>query len=342
MNPFALVNARTIAEATRTSATVAGLMAGSGGSPASDVSIVKAGGIDLLDLMKETLLSPDRILNLREIPGLDQIAVKVDGLRIGAMATLAALAGHPFVRDHFKILAHAAAASASPQIRNVATAGGNLLQRPRCWYFRAKEFHCLKKGGDHCFAHNGENRYHAVFDNDLCAIVHPSTIATVLMALGASVELVDARGMTRKVGLAEFFVSPSVDLTRENNIGNGEILTAVEVPSIRAESRCAWLKQGERDSADWPLADVAVVLDFDAEDKCARATIVLGAAAPAPRRARSAEALLVGRKIDGAVAMEAGRAALDGATPLARNSFKLPLVETLVRRAISQAAATPG
>lgn len=338
MNRFTLVNARSVAEAAQSSSAVAELMRHADRSPGV-ATVLKAGGIDLLDLMKENLLTPDRVVNLGGIPDLDRISVTDAGLKIGAMATLATLAGHPLVLARARILAQAAAASASPQIRNMATLGGNILQRPRCWYFRAKEFRCLRKGGDHCYALDGQSQYHAVFDNNICAIVHPSTVATVLAALNARVELVDAHGEVRKVSLADFLLSPGQDLTRETDIRDGEILLAVEIPPCPATSRCAWLKQGERASSDWPLADVAVCLDFDNQQICRTATIVLGAAAPTPHRARSAEARLVGRVVDASVASEAGRAALDGATPLAGNAYKIPLLETLVRRAVLQAAS---
>jgi xanthine dehydrogenase YagS FAD-binding subunit len=159
---------------------------------------VKGGGIDLLDLLKENLLAPTRLVSLRDIAGLATVAEQVGGLRVGPMVTLANLATHPVVRTRYPALADALQDSASPQIRNVATLGGNLLQRPRCWYFRAAEYHCLRKGGGHCFAISGENQYHAIFDNQSCAIVHPSTAATVLVALGTTIELANSEGATRE------------------------------------------------------------------------------------------------------------------------------------------------
>jgi xanthine dehydrogenase YagS FAD-binding subunit len=217
--------------------------------------------------------------------------------------------------------------------------GGNLLQRPRCWYFRAAEYHCLRKGGGHCFAISGENQYHAIFDNRSCAIVHPSTAATALVALGATVELTSAGGTVRRVLLEDFFLPPDTDIQRENDLKPREILTAILLAPLQGSVRMAHLKQGEKDSFDWPLADVAVVLDFDAHPSCKRAAVVLGAAAPVPHRARTAEAALTGRPIDENVARQAGHAALDGATPLTRNAYKVPLFEALVRRAILQAVA---
>jgi len=342
MNRFAWLGARTISEAAAAaSTTVADAMTASGDVPGrGETSVVKAGGIDLLDLLKENLLAPGRVVSLTEIPGLDAIVEEEGGgLRIGAMVSLAKLADHPLLRQHCLALADAVRGSASPQIRNVATLGGNLLQRPRCWYLRAAEYHCLRKGGGHCFAISGENQYHAIFDNQPCAIVHPSTAATALVALGATVELSNAAGALRRVLLEDFFVPPQSDVQRENDLRPQEILTAILLPKLPASLRMAHLKQGEKDSFDWPLADVAVVLDLDPEGGCQRAAVILGAAAPVPYRAKSAEAALLGKKIDENAAKQAAHAALDGATPLAKNAYKLPLFETLVRRAILKAVA---
>lgn len=342
MNRFAFANAETIAEAaTAASATVANAMTASPESMGRDeVCVIKAGGIDLLDLLKEGLLAPSKVVNLRNVPGLDTVAEESDGsLRIGPMATLASLAVHPILRQRYPALAGALADSASPQIRNVATLGGNLLQRPRCWYLRSHAFRCLRKGGGHCFAITGENQYHAIFDNMPCAIVHPSTAATALVALGAGVELTSAAGATRRLLLEDFFVGPERDLQRENDLGPHEILNAVRLPKPAPGIRMAHIKQGEKDSFDWPLADVAVVLDLDATGTCKRAAIVLGAAAPVPHRAKQAEAALSEKRIDESAAAQAARAALEGATPLSKNAYKLPLFQALVRRAVLKAAA---
>jgi xanthine dehydrogenase YagS FAD-binding subunit len=278
-------------------------------------------------------------VSLAQIPGLDAIMERPGGvLRLGAMVRLNSVAEHPVVRQRFPALADAVQNSASPQIRNVATLGGNLLQRPRCWYLRTAEFRCLRKGGGHCFALVGENRYHAIFDNQLCAIVHPSTAATVLIALGATLELSRGDGATRRVLLEDFLVTPGSDVQRENDLRAGEILTAIDLPAPPAGTRMAHQRQSERASFDWPLADVAVVLEMAPGNRCRRAAVVLGASAPVPHRAMAAQAILTGRHIDAAAAAQAGRAALEGATPLRQNAYKLPLFEVLVRRAILQAA----
>jgi xanthine dehydrogenase YagS FAD-binding subunit len=342
MNRFAWASARTVGEAAAsTTSTVADAMC----AVPADISnamtgVVKAGGIDLLDLLKERLLAPAMLVSLTAIPGLARIAEQADGsLRVGAMVTLADLAAHALVRHHWPALADAVGGSASPQIRHVATLGGNLLQRPRCWYFRAAEFHCLRKGGGHCYAIDGENAYHAIFDNRSCAIVHPSTAATVLVALGAVVELTDGSAAVRRVLLEDFFVPPERDLQRENDLQPHEILSAIVLPPVPPGVRMAHLKLGQKESFDWPLSDVAAVVDIGPDGLCRRAAIVLGAAAPVPHRARAAEDSLVGQRITDAVAGVAARAALEGATPLAQNAYKLPLFETLVRRAILQTAS---
>jgi xanthine dehydrogenase YagS FAD-binding subunit len=342
MNRFAWVSARTVADAAAAaSTTVADAMTASIDAAAPrETSVVKAGGIDLLDLLKENLLAPAKVVSLKQIPGLDTIGEgEAGGMRIGSMVSLASLADNPVLRQRYPVLIDAVQGSASPQIRNVATLGGNLLQRPRCWYFRAAEYRCLRKSGGHCFAISGENQYHAIFNNQLCAIVHPSTAATVLVALGATVELTNAEGATRRVLLEDFFVTPDKDLQRENDLKPQEILTAIHLPPLPAGLRTAHLKQGEKDSFDWPLADVAVALELEQDGLCKKAAIILGAAAPVPHRAKAAEAALVHRRIDGNAAKDAGRAALDGATPLAMNAYKLPLFEALVGRAVLKAVA---
>jgi xanthine dehydrogenase YagS FAD-binding subunit len=342
MNRFAWATPRTAAEAAAlASGIVADAMTAAPEAARSEgLAVVKAGGIDLLDLMKDDLLAPAKVVSLKAIAGLDAISEDAGGgMRIGAAATLAKLAENASLRARYPAVADAVGGSASPQIRNVATLGGNLLQRPRCWYFRAAAFRCLRKGGGHCFAIDGENQYHAIFNNRLCAIVHPSTVATPLVALGATVELTDAEGMVREVSLEDFFTPPDRDLQRENQLKAYEILTAVRLPAFTAAARTAHLKLVEKESFDWPLADVAVVLELDADEKCTKASIVLGAAAPVPYRARMAESILVGQTIKENLARKAGRAALEGATPLARNAYKLPLFETLVRRTIMKAVA---
>jgi xanthine dehydrogenase YagS FAD-binding subunit len=341
MNSFEWNSPRDVAEAAGAgTATVATAMVSKNGRPSNDGAVLKAGGIDLLDLMKERLLAPRRIVNLREIPGIDRIAQTDEGgLRIGANVTLAQLASDPLIRSRYRALADAAGNSASPQIRHVATIGGNLLQRPRCWYFRSLDHHCVRKGGETCFAFAGENQYHAIFDHNGCAMVHPSTSATALVAFDAKLEIAGAAGSKRIVRLEEFFLLPEIDIQRENDLKPGEIVTAIVLPPKAPTSSSIHIKQGETDSFDWPIADVAVVLDIAPGGPCRTAAVILGAAAPVPHRAKAAEAILIGKLIDADIARAVGRAALQGAAPLTKNAYKLPIFETLVRRAVLAAAS---
>jgi xanthine dehydrogenase YagS FAD-binding subunit len=301
---------------------------------------IKAGGVDLLDLMKENLAAPSRLVNVRNVVGWNKIVDdEKTGLKIGPLVTLAQLDADPIVRKRYPALADSAGHAATPQIRNMATTGGNLLQRPRCWYFRNEQFHCRKKGGEICYAQEGENQYHAIFNNGLCAIVHPSSTATALVAMGASAELTGPKGK-RQILLEEFFTPPTVDLHRENSLGADEILTQILVPSPAANSRSAYLKQGEKESFDWPIADVAVVIERDGH-QCRKASIVLGAAAPVPHRAKEAEAAMTNQSLTEETASAAARAAMAGATPLTQNAYKIPVFHALIRRCILAAAAAP-
>ena len=319
--------------------TVAAAMLGAPRRPPANTAILKAGGIDVLGLMKDGLLAPSRIVNLRTVSELGGIVPQPDGtLRIGANATLAQIARDPAVAARYRALADAAGNAASPQLRQVATIGGNVLQRPRCWYFRSPHHHCARKGGATCYAFAGENQYHAIFGQDGCAIVHPSTPSTALVALGAWLELASASGR-RVVPLERFLVAPAKDVRRENDLRDGEILTGIVLPATGPRMRSAHLRQGELDSFDWPVADVAVVLYVEANGECRSAAVVLGAAAPVPHRARAAEVVLAGNRVSEDVARRAARAALAGATPLAQNAYKVPIFEALIRRAIIDAAS---
>lgn len=203
--------------------------------------------------------------------------------------------------------------------------------------FPVADYHCLRKGGGHCFAIARENQYHAILDNRLCAIVHPSSAATPPVALRATVTLTSADCAGRRLLLENFFVPPDQDLQRENDLRSHEILTAIMLPALPAGARMAHLRQGQKQCFDWPLADVAVVLGVDPDGRCMSASIVLGVAAPVPHRARMAEAALIGERIDEDTATTAAHAALGGATPLSGNAYKLPPFETLMRWAVLQA-----
>ena len=351
MNTFTWIEAKTPEQV------VAELQSQRGGP-----AVVKAGGVDVLDRLKEGLEAPERLVNLRRLSarGMAEIAevrkealpegvVKLlpveatgaeppprDCLRLGACTTLAQLAQHPLLSQHVPALCAAAGGAATPQIRQVATLGGNLLQRPRCWYFRSVEHLCLKKGGAQCFAQEGENDFHAIFDNRSCCAVHPSATAVALVALEAIVALLGPAG-ERFARLSALLVAPSQpggDVRRENRVDPGEVITAVYVPTPRAGERNIYLKIKQKQSFDWPLCDVAIAVRTGAGRPVEAARIVLGSVAPVPWRAKAAEAALQQlTKIDPAGVRAVGQAAVQGATPLGKNSYKVALCQGLVARA---------
>jgi xanthine dehydrogenase YagS FAD-binding subunit len=295
-------------------------------------SAFKAGGIDLIDHLKEHLLEPPRLVDLKSIPGLDKVVVEPDGaLRLGPLVTLAKVAAHPQIAKSHPALASACGEAASPQVRNVATLGGNVLQRPRCWYYRLESYKCLKKGGDACYAVTGDNRYHVIFGGGPVYAPHPSNAAVALVAYGASFTLEGAQG-ARSVPAGEFFVGPQKDAARENVLEPGEVLTAIRVPAA-----AGWVSTydevRERAAFDWPLVSAAIALRLEA-GSVREARVVLGAVAPIPWRSARAEQALTGRALDEAGAVACARAASVGALPLSDNGYKVGLVQTLVRRTL--------
>ena len=319
MNRFEWVNANSVDQAL---------------ASVTDGSTFKAGGVDLLDLMKDGIASPTRLVNIRQISGLDQIGEGENGLRIGPLVTLTQIEENPIIRKKYTALSEAASRIATPQIRNMATLGGNLVQRPRCWYFRSEDFHCRKKGGTHCFAQDGENDYHAIFDNRMCAIIHPSGMAIPLVAMNGRAEITTKKGK-REVALEDFFTSPAHDVRRENTLDPGELITAILIPET--DARTVYYKQGEKESFDWPIADVAVALTMQGS-RCSKASIVLGGAAPYPYRAKAAEGKLTNSEITEDSARAAAEAAMANATPLEKNAYKIPIFEAVIRRTILRAA----
>jgi len=299
-------------------------------------SVFKAGGIDLLDHLKEHLIEPSRVVELQSVAGLHEIVVESDGgLRIGAAVTLAKIAANEAIKKTHPALAEACGSAASPQIRNVATIGGNVLQRPRCWYYRLESYKCLKKGGDVCFAIAGENRYHVIFGGGPAYATHPSSAAVALVAYGASFVLEGAKG-PRAVAAEEFFVLPEKDPTRENVLKPDELLLTIVLPPA-AGSKSAYAEARERASFDWPLVSVAVALRVEGGG-VAEARVVLGQVATIPWRSALAEKALVGRPLGAASAEAASRAAVTGAEPLSDNGYKVELTAALVRRVVASLA----
>jgi xanthine dehydrogenase YagS FAD-binding subunit len=291
-----------------------------------------AGGMDLLGLMKDYIVSPERVVNIK---GLDQaIQAAGGGLRIGAAAKLVDLAENAEARKLYPALVTAAEGVGTPQIRNMGTVGGNIMQRPRCWYFRNEEFHCLKKGGSRCFAVEGENQFHAIFGDGPCHIVHPSSLAVPVIAYGGRFRVAGPNG-SRDIDAGEFFQLPNANLYGESVLQPNEIITHVILPA--PGQRSAGYEVRFKQSHDWPLAMASVNLVMSGQTiKSAR--VVMGAVAPIPWRVPAAERVLAGKTISDAVAIEAANAALAGARPMSGNKYKIQIAKTAVKRAILKAA----
>jgi xanthine dehydrogenase YagS FAD-binding subunit len=298
---------------------------------------LKAGGVDLIDRMKEGLDSPERVVSISGISGLDRIAIGSPS-RIGALATLAQISDSADVKRAYPALADAAGGAATPQIRNMATLGGNIAQRPRCWYYRSADFDCRKKGGTECYAQGGENRFHAIFDTDLvCVCVHPSATASALVAYDASAEIVSPRAK-KTVKLEALFAKPDNDPTRENHLQPGEIIEAVTLPAPSPGARSAYMKLKEKESFDWPLVEAAVALDFSG-GTIRNARVVLGHVAQVPWRSKEAEDVLNGARPTPEVIRKASAAAVSTAKPLSQNAFKVRLARVTLERTLRAALA---
>jgi xanthine dehydrogenase YagS FAD-binding subunit len=296
-----------------------------------------AGGTDLLDRQKEYVSQPGRVVSLSGIGGLRTVTIQDKLVAIGAGVKLAEIAAHPQLRQHFPALAAAAGEIAGPQIRNMGTLGGSLCQRNRCWYFRDEHTNCLLKGGQRCFALDGENKYHAIFtQNQRCVIVNPSTLAPVLIALGASAEILGPRGR-RTAEVARLYRAPVGPNEREHNLAPDELLVSVTIP--RSGLNNAHYEVRQKLSSDWPL--VQAVVAFQGGRNGANATgvkVVLGHVAPTPHLAEAAARALDNRPVTEASATAAARAAVEGARPLSQNGYKVRLTEVAVKRAILLAA----
>ena len=335
MNKFSWYEAKSVEDAVgKANATTSDLL---GKKQDGSSVIFKAGGVDLMDLMKEGLVNPSTIVSVKSIPDLDKISYdNKSGLNIGANVTLAALEESDEVKKSYLALHLAVAHAGTPQLRNSATLGGNLAQRTRCWYFRSIEHECYRKGSGTCYAQKGENEFHAIMNNGTCASVHSSSVATALMAFNAVVQITSANGKKKEVSMDEFFVSPEVKSSNESILESGDLITGVIVPPVKSGTKSYYIKYGVRESHDWAMADVAVVTEMKG-GKCANAEIVLGAAAPVPIKADAAAKKLIGKTVSESVAKSAGKASMKGATPLAGNRYKVPVFETIVKRAILKA-----
>ncbi|HSS20385.1 MAG TPA: xanthine dehydrogenase family protein subunit M [Pyrinomonadaceae bacterium] len=337
MKEFEWIQATTLADA------VIALASAPDANDIDEAARPLAGGQDLLTTMKEYVTRPSRVVNLKSIPGLDRIEEDNNGgLRIGCLVTLSQLEEHSVARRKFPGLIEAAHSIATQQIRNLGTVGGNLCQRPRCWYFRLEEVSCLKKGGSECFAATGENKYHAILGGGPCHIVHPSDLAPMLLALGASVSVDGASGK-RIIPLDLFFTLPaSGNIRRENVLENAEVITHIQVPISKFAHRSTYLKFKERDSLDFAMASVAGAIALGIEKEVTEARLVLGGVAPIPWRVPKAESFLIGKRITKEILATAAKIALEEAQPLAKNAYKISLTQTLVRRALAKVSGLSG
>ncbi|MGD1278503.1 MAG: xanthine dehydrogenase family protein subunit M [Tepidisphaeraceae bacterium] len=296
-----------------------------------------AGGQDLLTTMKDRITRPKRVVNLKTIPGLDRIQFDPAGnAKIGALVTLHQLESDAQIRANFPGLAEAARSVATIQIRNLGTVAGNLCQRPRCWYFRLENVICLKKGGSQCYAATGENKYNAIFGGGPSYIVHPSDLAPMLLALGATLSITGPNG-NRQLPLEKFFTTPrGGDLTKENVLADAEIITEIQIPDSPLANRSTYLKFKERSSLDFAMSAVAAAVELAPDRAVRQARLVLGGVAPIPWRVPKAEAALIGNPLDDRAASAAAEIALAGAAPLAQNAYKIPLTKALIKRALTQ------
>ena len=327
MQPFEHRDARTLAEAVS-------LLA----EPAAGATMPIAGGTDLLTTLKAGLHAPARLVNLKTIPQLDSLTEYAGALHLGPLVTLDVLERNALVRERYRALSEAAGLAASPQLRNMGSLGGNLAQETRCWYYRGP-FPCWLKGGDTCYAREGENAQHAIFtDESYCVSVHPSDPATALLALDADI-LVQGPDGSRTVPVDAFFTSPRAERRRLTALEPGELVAGVSLPAWPAgRSTSTYLKAMDRALWSFALASVAVCVTWAEDGADARVVeeirIALGGVAPIPRRAVAAEDLLRGRPLTPERAAAAGQAAVAGAQPLRETGYKVHLVRGLVERAL--------
>ena len=299
---------------------------------AAGTARVHAGGTDLLGCLRDGVFTADTLVSLSAIEELRGIRPALDGgVAIGAMTTLTAVASDSRIAERYPALARAVAAAASPQLRNQGTIGGNICQRPRCWYYRG-EFHCARKGGEKCFAAEGENQFHCIFGGEVCFYVHPSDAAPALVALEAVVRIVGPSG-SRSVPIEAFFVPPGKDYTRETVLDPGEIVTEIVLPPQPPGARGTYRKVRARGSWDFALAGAAVVATVT-DGRADRVRIVLSGVAPIPWRAPGAERALAGQRLSAKWAARAAAAAVEGARPLAENAYKVEMLRGAVEEAL--------
>ena len=299
---------------------------------ATEPVALMAGGTDLLDGLKSGVVATGLVVDMDKIAGLRGMAPEKGGLRIGAMTRVVELAEDAAVARDFPSLKQAALALATPQLRNAGTVGGNLCQRPRCWYYRDPDVVCRKKGGFNCFAFQGRNKYHCIFGGGACYIVYPSDLAPALISLGAQATIATAKG-DKVLPLEAFYAGPEVDVTRENVLAKGQFLKSVWLPGPKAGQRAAYVKLKERETWDFALVSAAVagIVEGGAFKEIA---VVMGGVAPVPWRLRKAEDALRGKPVSEALVRQAADEALKDAAPLRENGYKAELLFAALKRAV--------
>jgi xanthine dehydrogenase YagS FAD-binding subunit len=297
-------------------------------------AIPYSGGTDALSLLKEDIITPYQVINLKNIPNLTAISYENGkGLKIGALVTITDIAENKLIAEKYAVLSEAANVIASPQLRNVGTLGGNLNQRPRCWYFR-KDFDCIRKGGSICYAVDGENKYHCITGGGPCYIVHPSDMAVALLALDASLNIFSGK-KPRTIPISEFFVLPDVNHLKENVLEPGEIVTEVIIPELPGNTRSGYYKFMERDVWDFAVVSAAAVLTKKG-NSIEDGKIVYGGVAPAPWLDKNLNKKLKGLQLDDDSIEKAVSQILSDADPLEQNEYKIPLARNITRNMIKK------
>ncbi len=289
-----------------------------------------AGGNDLLGLLKEYLVDPKTLVNIKSLPGLDKIEQGKDTWTIGANVTVAQIEDHAGIKECFPGLHWAAWHVGSRQIRNVASVGGNLAQHSRCWYFRHRDVLCLKKDGDTCYARHGENRYHSLFTGNQCISPVVSNLAVAFAALDA-VAVVQREGKPVSMKMAEFYADAFTSPTAHNALKPGDLILRVEIPAVR--NRSHYIQASDKQEFDWALVSCAAAAKV-ADGKLSQARIALGCISPVPHQVDAANEFLEGKTLDDATASQAADLVLKNAKPHGHNEYKIPLAHTLIRRTL--------
>lgn len=299
----------------------------------TDGYYLMAGGTDLLDEIKSKIVNPEVVIDLMSISDRLPTTETKDYVSISALTSVAELAENPIIQKHFPGLRHAALSLATPQLRNVGTVGGNLCQRPRCWYYRDPEVICRKKGGNRCYAFSGRNRYHAIFGGGICYIVYPSDLAPALISLDAQITISSPDG-EKTIPLEDFYILPQQNVLKENILGEKQALKEIKIPLPKNDSKSTYYKFKERGTWDFAVVSAAVngiISGGSFRDM----KIVLGGVAPVPWRLKKAEDFIKGKQLNERVIRQAAKEALKDARPLEENAYKLDLVEAVLIEAVS-------